>query len=179
MNITASRNFLLRKCVSKSEKFKKNAANELGFHSLAELARKAIISESNISRITHGMIPVTDDKVRKLIEAIKEQNYFQGWDILRCASLLADVLNYTRGNLSHLDRREAPPRISDSDVKRWHKNHVNISRKRQSSIDAQLDIIQTTEIIETTEDINQQLKFIQKFSQSWDMKHDFDHLKPT
>ena len=141
----------------------KKAAEELGFQSLAELARNAEVSESTISRVIAGA-KLTDNTAQKIIEAIKSQNYSQGWDTLESAGRLADVLNYLRHHLAHLRGREALHKFSDEDAYRWYSKNIIKSRKKQDYPERNIYLIKASS------DLKKQLISIQSFIKKFKCK---------
>ncbi|MBE9039372.1 helix-turn-helix transcriptional regulator [Oscillatoriales cyanobacterium LEGE 11467] len=148
----------------------KKAAEELGFQSLAELARNAGVSESTISRVIAGA-KLTDNTAQKIIEAIKSQNYSQGWDALESAGRLVYVLNYLRNHLAHLRGREALHKFREEDAERWDKNYTKISHK------SQYNLIERIDLIPISSNLKKQLELIQEFCKAWKIKHDFCYSK--
>lgn len=142
------------------------ASIALGFPSMNALANNAGIHSGSLVGVYSGKRPLSDDNADKLIHAIRYKN---GWSYLESAFQLAGVLNFLQHHRAHL--HETPVReISDSDVKRWHRNYLKeIAQSRNSSSKA-LDIeslqLPTPEL----------LKKVLDYLTTWDMKHDFDHL---
>lgn len=157
---------------SEKAKLREKAAKELGFRNLSELARKSGVNEGDISKISRGIIRLSNQKAHKLIEAIINRNYQKGWDYLESASQLAEVLNFLLSNFAYLDKKEVnlANLIDDKDVERWYFYYINDLEKAQADLNDQL------ELIRLSEDTQKILEYILEFLKSWKVKHDFDYL---
>lgn len=151
------------------EKWRANALAELGFGSFSELSKKSKIHEGTISKISRGILGLADEKAHMLIEAVINQNYHDGITYQEGACKVADAFNYLRNHFSHYESRKAK-QIGDKDVYRWCYKHF----KRQEA--AQADLDEHLEIIKTSTDTKESLKYISDFLKRWEMKHDFGHF---
>ena len=146
------------------------ASVALGFPSTNALAKIADIHSSTLVDVYSGTRPLSDENADKLTKAILYQN---GWNYLDSAFQLAGVLNFLQHHRAYL--HQTPVReISDSDVKRWHRNYLQeIAQSRNSSSKA-LDLeslqLSTPELLKKVLDYlmncdKMQESFCEKYSQ--------------
>lgn len=146
------------------------ALASLNFKNLLELSQVADVNNGELSAISQGKRDPSDGFADKLILAIKERNYTQGWSYRVSAHYFQEAFNYLRNHYATQRMHPFLP-IEDEDVERWC--YVNLKRlnEAQSEFDDPLSIVSLTS--STTQDL---LTTLLKFLHNWEMKHDFGYL---
>lgn len=141
----------------------------IGFTSMAELAKAAGVYECDLSNFSRGTRKPCDSVADKIITAIQERNYHQGWTYMKAASFFKEAFDYLR---SHFETQTGQPTIpiQDSDVDRWHSLYLNRLTRLQSEFDEPLNVATCRPSTEAS------LVSLLHFLKSWEMKHDFGYL---
>lgn len=154
---------------AKQREWRATALAEIGFTSMAELARAADVYDADLSGIAKGTRKPCDRVADRIICAIQERNYDKGWTYMQAALHFREAFDYLRGNFANQDNRPAIL-LSKVDVDRWCANHIDRLARLQADLDEPLSVIAVGTSLEAS------LDNLLSFAQSWEMKHDFDLL---